>query len=66
MQTSDETTPTTVFEKFQKTPIVYCRYGGSMIYGSARALIREITQGLVPEVPYFWTSNDQIVVLKVP
>ena len=29
-------------------------------------LIRNLVQGLVSEVPYFWTSNGQIVVLKVP
>ena len=28
--------------------------------------IRNLAQGLVPEVPYFWTSNDQILVLKIP
>ena len=28
--------------------------------------IRNLAQGLVPKVPYFWTSNDQIVVLNVP
>ena len=27
---------------------------------------RNLVQGLVPKVPYFWTSNGQIVVLEVP
>ena len=26
---------------------------------------KEPAQGLVPKVPYFWTSNSQIVVIKV-
>ena len=29
-------------------------------------LVTIVAQGLVPKVPYFWTSNGQIVVLKVP
>ena len=28
--------------------------------------IRNLAQGLVPKVPYFCTSNNQFVVLKVP
>ena len=28
--------------------------------------IRKPAQGLVPKVPYFWTSNDQIAILNVP
>ena len=28
--------------------------------------IKNLAQGLVPKVSYVWTSNDQIVVLKVP
>ena len=28
--------------------------------------IRNLARGLVPKVPYFWTSNYQILVLKVP
>ena len=31
-----------------------------------RFFIRNLAQGLVPTVPYFWTSNSQTVVLKVP
>ena len=27
--------------------------------------ISNLVQGLVPKVPYFWTSNDQVIVLKV-
>ena len=28
--------------------------------------IRNLAQGLSPKVPYFWTSSDQIIVLKGP
>ena len=28
--------------------------------------IRNLAQGLIPKVPYFWTSSDHLVVLKVP
>ena len=31
-----------------------------------RFFTRNLAQGLVPKVPYFWASNDQIVVLKAP
>ena len=31
-----------------------------------RFFVRNLAQGIVPEVPYFRASNDQIVVLNVP